>query len=77
MAAGQVGERGRAWALGDRVVLSRGWLGHPAGSRGTIIDWIPRTIGDGCILFVEWDASERRTSIEDDLVESYDDVRDG
>ncbi len=68
MESGNGSTEGRTWERGGRVQLLRPWFNEPLGSVGTIIDWIPKQLSHGNILFVEWQGSETRFSIEDDLV---------
>jgi hypothetical protein len=59
---------GRTWQRGDSVVLLRRWFGRAPGAQGTVIEWIPKQLSHGSILYIEWQDDESRQSLEDDLV---------
>ena len=59
---------GRAWSRGDQVVLLCRWFGRSPGTHGTVIDFIPKQLSHGNILYIEWQDDESRQSLEDDLV---------
>jgi hypothetical protein len=56
---------GRTWCRGDSVVLLRRWFERDPGA---VIEWIPKQLSHGSILFIEWHDDESRQSLEDDLV---------
>lgn len=62
------GVEGRAWRRGDGVVLLQRWFGRSPGARGTVIEFIPKQLSHGNILYIEWQDDESRQSLEDDLV---------
>lgn len=59
---------GRAWRRGDSVVLLRRWFGRAPGAQGKVIEFIPKQLSHGNILYIEWHDDESRQSLEDDLV---------
>jgi hypothetical protein len=68
MKSGNGSTEGRAWRRGDGVVLLRRWFDRGPGVEGTVIEWIPKQLSHGNILFIEWHDDGSRQSLEDDLV---------
>jgi hypothetical protein len=60
---------GRTWERGDQVMLLRDWLGVKRTTIGTVINLMEKTMSEGAILLVEWNAGGGWMSVEDDLVE--------